>query len=167
MKKANQPKIALATTRIDIIFEILGWTALASLWIYVIVNYPSLPDIIPTHYGMGGKADAWGDKDSVFFGPSIATVIFLALFFLQNRPHVFNYLNPITPENIEHQYSNARKMIRVLKACICLFFLLMECTTTFELVNGGEADAKWTFLGCFLIIQLPMFYFLIQASKDK
>jgi uncharacterized membrane protein len=162
-----RPEIALKTSRIDIIMEVLGWTALAALWIYVAVNYPRLPEIIPTYFGMGGKPDAYGGKESVFVGPSIATVIFMVLFYLQHRPHTFNYMNPITPENIERLYANAVKMVRVMKTCICLLFLLIEYFTTFQLIEDGKADSKWIFIGIFGLIQLPIFYFVIQASKDK
>jgi uncharacterized membrane protein len=33
--------------------------------------YPSLPNYIPVHFNMEGKADAWGSRESVFIGPAI------------------------------------------------------------------------------------------------
>lgn len=93
--------------------------------------------------------------------------MFVFMLFMQRRPHTFNYPNPITEDNAVRQYTNAVRMIRVLKICICLVFIVIEYSSTITMVENGKADAKWMFLGIFLLVQLPLFYFLIQASKDK
>ncbi len=51
--------------------------------------YPSLPARIPTHWGIGGRADGWSAKSvlSVFMGPLAAIVVY-ALFW------VMPYLDP-------------------------------------------------------------------------
>jgi uncharacterized membrane protein len=40
-------------------------------FIYAAYLYPSLPEIIPTHFNIKGEADGFGGKDSIYLGPSI------------------------------------------------------------------------------------------------
>lgn len=167
MEKKDRPRIKINPTRFDITVEVMAWMALAFLWAYVIIGYPDLPEIIPTHFGRGGRADAWGSKDSVFFGPGIATVLVIFLTVLQHYPHSFNYNEDITPENAERQYGIAARMVRVLKACIAVLFIIIEYTTGAAAIEDDKVDSKWVFLGVFLLIQLPAFYFLTKALNKK
>lgn len=47
----------------------------ALLWFTTIALYYSAPDIIPTHTGITGTPDAWGDKSTLFWPPLIALPI--------------------------------------------------------------------------------------------
>lgn len=38
---------------------------------YACYLFPSLPQTIPTHFNLEGKADGWGSKDTIFLLPSI------------------------------------------------------------------------------------------------
>ena len=44
--------------------------------------YPSLPESIPTHFNMEGKADAWGSRESVFIGPLILGFVSIFVYLL-------------------------------------------------------------------------------------
>lgn len=167
MNTKDRPRIKIKPTRFDIAVEVFAWTALALLWIYVTVQYPNLPEIVPTHFGIGGKADAWGSKDSVFFGPGIATVLVIGMTILQRYPYQFNYMEDITEENAERQYTIGVRMIRVLKTCIAILFIIIEYTTGAAAVQDDKVDMKWFFLGVFLLIQLPVFYFLTKMLNKK
>ena len=49
---------------------------------YAAYLYPSLPETIPTHFNIRGEADDWGDKSTLFLGPSIMAGVGLFTFFL-------------------------------------------------------------------------------------
>ncbi|MEY4053017.1 MAG: DUF1648 domain-containing protein [Chitinophagia bacterium] len=54
-------------------------------FIYAAYLYPSLPEIIPTHFNIKGEADGFGGKDSIYLGPIILGVASLfTYFFLAN-----------------------------------------------------------------------------------
>jgi len=63
----------------------LGVCILASLAtvVYSMLSYEAMPEIVPTHYGLSGEADAWTDKSvvSVMLAPTMNLVLcpFLAL----------------------------------------------------------------------------------------
>ena len=49
---------------------------------YAFYLYPSLPETIPTHFNLEGKADAWGNKSSVFLPAAILGLTSLFCYFL-------------------------------------------------------------------------------------
>ena len=49
---------------------------------YAFYLYPSLPNTIPTHFNLEGKADGWGSKDSIFLLPSILGFVSLMSYLL-------------------------------------------------------------------------------------
>jgi len=51
-------------------------------FIYAAYLYPSLPEIIPTHFNLKGEADGFGGKDSIYLGPIIMGVTSLFTYFL-------------------------------------------------------------------------------------
>lgn len=51
----------------EIIATILMWMITIGTGIYILVMYPNMPDVIPTHFGLWGEPDAWGKKSSIFF----------------------------------------------------------------------------------------------------
>jgi uncharacterized membrane protein len=51
-------------------------------FIYAAYLYPSLPEIIPTHFNIKGEADGFGGKGSIYLGPIIMGVASLFTYFL-------------------------------------------------------------------------------------
>ena len=64
---------------IDYIF--LGLAVLCFLFtlIFVIVKYPSLPDMLPSHFNARGEIDGWSGKAAAAFFPSIVGFLMLAI----------------------------------------------------------------------------------------
>ena len=60
-----RPKLKLELTRIDKVFEFVGWLSIVAIWVLTIANYTSLPDTIPIHYNATGKADGFGGKATI------------------------------------------------------------------------------------------------------
>ena len=119
----KRPRIELKLTQIDKILEIFGWIAIFGIWTLTLTNYFELPEIIPTHYNGTGKADGFGNKANILTLPIVSTILFVGMTILNKYPHVFNYQSEITDENALHQYTNATRMMRVLKLVIVLISL--------------------------------------------
>jgi uncharacterized membrane protein len=51
-------------------------------WIYLLIIWKELPVIIPTHFSLEGKPDAFGEKSEIVIAPSIMTVIGIFIYFL-------------------------------------------------------------------------------------
>ena len=163
----KRPRIKLQLNQTDKILEVVGWVSVFGIWALPLINYFDLPEIIPIHFNGAGKADRFGNKTHIFVLPIISTLLFVGLTILNKNPHVFNYPSQITKENAVHQYTNATRMMRVLKLVIVLLFGLI-IFKTIENVNGN-ADGLGTWFLPFtigLFISLTI-YFLIISMKDK
>jgi uncharacterized membrane protein len=64
-------------------------------FIYAAYLYPSLPEIIPTHFNIKGEADGFGGKDSIYLGPSIMGMASLFTYFF------LTYIKKIDPKRYE------------------------------------------------------------------
>ena len=163
----KRPRIKLQLNQTDKILEVVGWVSVFGIWALPLINYFDLPEIIPIHFNGAGKADRFGNKTHIFVLPIISTLLFIGLTILNKHPHIFNYPSQITKENAVHQYTNATRMMRVLKLVIVLLFGLI-IFKTIENVNGN-ADGLGTWFLPFtigLFISLTI-YFLIISMKDK
>jgi uncharacterized membrane protein len=162
----TRPLLQSELQRPDKITEIIAYGALIALWIFIIAIYNRLPDTVPTHFDGSGNADGYGDRASVVIGPMVCTVLFMVLSILQRKPHWFNYTTDITPENALRQYTVAVKMLRMLKLSIVVIFGLIEFHTYKSAVGLDIVPGEYLILAVLALVYIPVFYFLIQSSKN-
>ncbi|MFJ1429220.1 DUF1648 domain-containing protein [Capnocytophaga canimorsus] len=156
----NNPKLKLNLTRTDRIIEFFGWILLLTIWIWVLISYKNLPDIIPTHYNASGVADGFSEKVNLLILPLLATVLFATLTLLNKFPHKFNYLVKITPENAYRQYVNATRMLRALKLVIVIVFgLVIFQTLQYKFIQKHHITQYFPAL-TLMIIFVPIVYFI-------
>ena len=163
----KRPRLKLKLNQTDKILEIVGWISVIGIWALTLTNYSILPEIIPIHFNGAGKADGFGNKTHIFVLPIISSLLFIGFTILNKRPHIFNYPSQITKENALRQYTNATRMMRVLKLVIVLLFGLIVFREI-QIVNGHANGLGAWFLpftiGVFIILTL---YFLMMSMKDK
>ena len=163
----KRPKIKLQLKQTDKVLEVVGWVSVFGIWALTLTNYSILPEIIPIHFNGVGKADGFGNKTHIFVLPIISTLLFIGLTTLNKHPHIFNYPSQITKENAVHQYTNATRMMRVLKLVIVLLFGLIVFKTI-QNVNGHAGGLGTWFLPLTMgMIFIPILYFLIKSLKQK
>jgi len=163
----KRPQIKLQLNQTDKILEIVGWVSVVGIWALTLTNYSILPEIIPIHFNGAGKADGFGNKTHIFVLPIISTLLFIGLTTLNKHPHMFNYPSQITKENAVHQYTNATRMMRVLKLVIVVLFGLIVFRKI-QIVNGHADGLGTWFLPLTMgMIFIPMLYFLIKSLKKK
>ena len=65
---------------------LLRWTFVLVVtiipWIYLLSIWGSLPESIPTHFGINGTPDAYGPKNQIFLWPAICTVLSILVYLL-------------------------------------------------------------------------------------
>ena len=163
----KRPQIKLQLNQTDKILEVLGWVSVVGIWALTLTNYSILPEIIPIHFNGAGKADGFGNKTHIFILPIISTLLFIGLTTLNKHPHMFNYPSQITKENAVHQYTNATRMMRVLKLVIVVLFGLIVFRKI-QIVNGHADGLGTWFLPLTMgMIFIPILYFLIKSLKQK
>ncbi len=162
-----RPKLKLQLTPIDKGIEILGFLILILHWIWVVVTFTKLPDIIPTHFNARGEVDGFGSKVSILTLPVIATIIYIVLTIINKYPHNFNYLVKITEYNALRQYTNVTKMVRVLKVVVVAVFFLITFETTQVSAEKTNELSVW-FLPLILgMTFLPLIYFIAKSFREK
>ncbi|MCL2074421.1 MAG: DUF1648 domain-containing protein [Marinilabiliaceae bacterium] len=161
------PKIKLELTANDKVLEIVGWISLFAIWSLTIVNYNSLPDIIPIHYNAAGEADGFGGKANILTLPLISTILFVGLTILNKFPHILNYPTIITKENAQRQYTIATKLIRYLKFIIVITVGFISFRTIQNAHGKADGLGSW-FTPLFLVLVLfPLLIFIVKSVNER
>lgn len=95
-------------TRFQLIMEILGGLILVFFTIYLIIAWPTLSDMLPSHYTWDGTADAWATKKSSITLPILGWAIYLALTVLLFIPRMWR-----VPQN----HTNPQKQLAIYRGC--------------------------------------------------
>lgn len=165
--REERPKLKLELSWTDKIFELLGITFTALMWVFALFVISSSVDKIPTHYSFSGKPDSFGSKYTILLLPAINLAVFILLTILNKYPHVFNYPIKITSENSLRQYTLATKAIRFLKTTLSLLFLIITYFTYKSSLNGADFSGIWILPTIIIFIELPMLFYIWKATKIK
>ncbi len=134
--KNEQPKIKIEKELSDKILETVIVIILILLWYDVISNFRNLPETIPSHFNLHGKADSFGSKYNIFVVPIISTALAIALLFLARFPHLFNYPITITEKNAEQIYGLSARFLRMLILYITTVFYFLNRAALFSSLNS-------------------------------
>ena len=164
---SSRPAPEIQTSGFDKMIELAGWGCLILLWIITIFSYARLPEIIPTHFDASGQADDEGSKMVLFFLPVIGTLLFVVLTILNRYPHIFNYPVAITADNAQKQYSNAVRMIKILKLSIVVTFTILVLLISGAASSGNGSLGIWFLPVVLALVFVPIAFFLYKAYKEK
>jgi uncharacterized membrane protein len=162
-----RPKIQIELTRPDKIIETAGYLAIIILWVLAIFNYLSLPEIIPIHFNASGLPDGYANRRMIFFLPLIGTILFAGMTVLNKFPHIFNFPVKITAENVLTQYTNATRLIRLLKLVIALVFSVIILFTGLTATGKISGLGAWFLPIVIALIQIPIVYYLVKTISKK
>lgn len=163
----NRPILKLDLSSGDRFIEAIGWAFLAILWVVTLSFYDKLPEIIPTHFDALGQPNQHGSKLSIMFLPVIGTLVFLGLTVLNMYPHIFNLPVKINESNAYRQYTNATRMLRIIKISITIVFSLVVYMIIVAAKEGAAKSNIWALPIILGIIIIPIIYFLIKAVKMR
>ncbi len=155
----ERPEITIELSTSDKLLEVIALLTLITIWIYVIYNYASLPEIINTHFDANGKPNGSGEKYYIFGLPGVATFLYTMLTIVNKFPHKMNFTEEITEHNALVEYTKATKMMRLLKT-IVVFVFGYACFQTIGNINVSP----W-FLPLFIIsILSPILYYNLKKK---
>ncbi|MFU8845053.1 MAG: hypothetical protein ACNA7V_14715 [Bacteroidales bacterium] len=93
--------------------------------------------------------------------------MYIGLTFLSGIPHVFNYAAKITPENALRQYTNAIRMIRVLKFILVLVFTMIVLGTLRTALGKSDGLGAWFLPQTILLFVIPFVFYIPGLMKKK
>lgn len=152
LAKSNvRPVLELPRSAFENSLEFLAALGILLMFAMLAQYWPSLPERIPSHFGVSGQPDAWSGKSTLLILPVIAAVLYAGLTVLSRYPHLYNYAWPITEANAAAQYRLARQMIIVLKTEIVWIFAYVDWQTI-QTALGRARGLGQAFLPIFLVM---------------
>lgn len=169
---AERPKLKIPLTGSDKVIEALCWFGLAFIWVWAILAYFTLPEIVPVHFNPSGQADGYGSKVSMLFLPVIPTVLAIGLTILNRYPHTFNYLEEITHANAERNYRMGTRVLRWSKLFLVIVFgsVVLLVTNSANQNLAAEGITRFVNLTIAGVLLMPLVVLLIiyfQYRKNK
>ncbi|WP_420572397.1 DUF1648 domain-containing protein [Kordia sp.] len=165
---SNRPRLKIPLETLDIILEFITLTILVVLWCYAIMEYTSMPDIIPTHFNSKGEVDGTGSKGTIWLLMAITTVITIGLHILTKYPHIHNYMVDITEENAAHNYKMSCRLLRFVN----LFTLLLMSFIAYSVISsamGEKAASGNTFMiimiAFTIVMPIVLIVYVIKNQK--
>lgn len=162
----GNPEIKIVPKVIDMVLNALSYITVIVLWAFTYYVISISPDVVPIHWS-GRVADGYGNKDTLWVFPVIATLIFVSLsLFPINRPWIANYPVRITEENAERQYRYMIRMFCGMKISISILFsgLVFSC---YEASQKPEAVLAFWAVPLILAFFIPLFIYFGFALTDK
>ena len=152
MRNRSRPVLHLPRTQFEKLLEALSALGFITVIAMTAWGWQALPTVIPTHYGISGAPNAYGDKGPLLIVPIIsvclAVLLAFSMIFVSRFPHLCNYPWPITAENAPRQYSLMRLFLR----WITLEIVCMLCGLQWVLIQAAQGSPP-----DFLLLLIPAF----------
>lgn len=116
------------------IFDCINFGLIAFLWWFTVKNYKTLPQRIPIHFDLDGKADNFGKKRYIFLMPVLGTLLYLIFMYVTGHPESSNFPVEITESNEETQFLIMMIFLRWLLMLVLFIFL-----------NSQDLSIRYTF----------------------
>ncbi len=156
---------------LDKILEITGIIIILTCFIFVALNYSSLPESMPRHYGLDGKPDAFAGKGIVWILPVFGIFLYMIIGVISNIPSLINLPFKPEPEKLEYYHLKYARMIRILNVVVmCLFTFLTYQSIQIGFGNQTQLPRSFTAISLVLILGIPVYFILpdlIKAHKLK
>lgn len=111
------PGYASRPVRTYVTGSITKWMRVAAIAVAAVcllvtaIAYPSLPEMIPFHFGATGEPDSWEPRSLALVNPVIFGVIIVGMSLLSRHPRILNYAGVITEDNAQQIYRLGEQMI--------------------------------------------------------
>ena len=120
-------RLAIDSSSPNRVANLMTLVLIAFLLVFAFFIYPSLPEIIPTHFKGSGEADGFSSKSMYLVFVGFTILMAIGLYYLSFFPRIINYPTTITPENRDIQQEMAVTMLRQLNAFItaCMTYIIV------------------------------------------
>ncbi len=103
-----------------ILYLLFPFVMMAIPWVYLAYIWNDLPQTIPTHFGINGLPDMFGDKLEIMIAPAILGIVGLLIYFILQNLHKIDPKKKYTPGN-----SAIMKKLSVLMVILLSFVSLL------------------------------------------
>ena len=96
---------------------------IVTLTAYVLWRYPSLPEVVPTHFDFTGQPDDFGSRSSLLWLAGIMVGMGALIAWLSTKPNALNYPGEITEANAQRIYREGERMMVWVLAGVAVVYL--------------------------------------------
>lgn len=119
----NRPAPDYTTGAVTRGLRVAALIAVVTLTGYILWRYPSLPEVVPTHFDLRGQADDFGSRSSVLWLAGIMSAIGVLVFWLSTKPHILNYPGDVTEANAQRLYREGERLMVWLFVALAVVYL--------------------------------------------
>ena len=167
MNNGKRPKLRIPLSWKEKMLILIATLSVIATWIYLWFMWGKTPDIIPTHFGLSGAPDRFGNKNSLFALPIIALIMHVLFVVISKMPNYFNYPVNVTEESAEALYKIGKQLILLMDMEIALMFLMLMWESI-QTAIGSISGLGIEIVGIFMFIILgTVIYETIRMIKFK
>jgi len=152
----------MKATLFDHIKNVFSCLMLAGVWIYLLVQWSSLPEKLPGHYNFAGEIDRWGSRGELLIVPAVMLVLFILLSVAERFPNIWNTGVEVTEQNRERVYTLIRHLLTSSK-------LLMVANFSYITLCSAAAQplSRW-FLPITIVALLGLLaFYIVRITRAK
>jgi uncharacterized membrane protein len=113
--KTTRPILQLPLSSREMLLEVASIVGVLTCIAMLVPVWKTIPQTVPSHFDLSGKADAMGSKSFLLIIPCIVVFMYVLMTAISRFPHIFNYPFPTTADNAERLYRMAREMMSWIK----------------------------------------------------
>ncbi|KPD09019.1 hypothetical protein AM501_06725 [Aneurinibacillus migulanus] len=159
-------KLKLQTPKIGRYFNLFTLLICAISLSYILMNWSSFPDLVPSHYNALGEPDDWSNKWFIFVPLLIGFVLWIGMYFLEKNPHLHNY-SGLTESNIESLYKNSMLTINFIKNELLLMFSFSSLDNVRVAMGNKSLLGAWELPVVFILLLGTVAFFVVRSIKIK
>ncbi len=155
------------TRKIQTGLNIISYVVLLLNWVYVIKQFKHLPNIIPTHFDAYGTANGFGEKNTIWVLPIIATILTIMMSAVIKLPQKLQNRKAeqtVTPSNY---FEKTAFTLSILKLNILLLFFYITYTSIREASQRTPSLGKYFIFVFLLAVLTPTFFLILQSFNLK
>jgi uncharacterized membrane protein len=163
----KRPKIKLAKTKVEWLWDVIGYSINIGSMIFLVCNWSKLPEKVPAHYNALGEVDRWGSKMELLILPVIAAFLAVFMQVVEKFPETHNYPERLNEENAEEFYLLSRKMINGSKNIFLLIFSLVLFESVSIALGWWNGFGAWFMPVMLLSVFIPIIAGIMKQKKIR
>lgn len=147
--KNKQPKLTMKSSGIEKTFNVLSFSIIIFLFLYIFYVQRKLPRDVPIHIGENGVV-GFGTSSLLYLLPIIATILFCGIYFISKSPHLTSFPVDLNEKNIHYMYRLMKEMMACFNLAIVFGFGITIWNAA-ELVKNKEANMLGAIVFLFIV----------------
>ena len=151
---------------VSFFLKLSSFFLLVFIWVYTMITYGKLPETVPIHFDLDGKADGFGSKNTNWFLAGISSAIFILMMYLSQNPNAPG-LN--IPENLKKDPAISEFVVSIL--CVLTMFLFANINYESIQVSLGKVEGLSHItnyiLGVMLLFIISMMIYSWRLTKKS